>query len=288
MKSINKLLPFRITQTPRVSVIIPCFQAEVTLRRAVTSLVDQKWRKDDLEIILSVDDGRDYGWVARLWPDITICKSLSRGTGPGPTRNRGIFAASGQYLAFLDADDAWSGGYLDALMPIVSRYGLAFGMTEVRSRKNDQVLVLGAGQSYLRLQDFAHWPGSFHPVMRRIDTPLFVDQPAQDVFHAMTVLAAYGKAAPLVDEARYLLYLNTASVTASHGFSHRIDASYGKMIHAQHRCLALPPYQRHQIIKALTIRRRWNRRFLVESERQKGQISFYHFLAKALNQNPCT
>jgi glycosyltransferase involved in cell wall biosynthesis len=282
VKSINKLLPFRITRTPLVSVIIPCFQAEATLRRAVASLVDQKWCKDDLEIILSVDDGRDYAWVARLWPNITICKSFSRGTGPGPTRNRGILAASGQFLAFLDADDMWSGGYLDALMPIVSRHGLAFGVTEVRSSEKDQVLVLGERQNHLCLQDFGRWPGSFHPVMRRIDTPLFVDQPAQDVLHAMTVLAAYGKAAPLVDAARYLLYLSTESVTASHGFSHNIDLSYKQMIHSQHKRSALPPYQRHQIIKALTLRRRWNRRFLAEGAKQKEQMSFYHFLARTL------
>ncbi len=284
MKSINKHLPIRITRTPLLSVIVPCFQAETSLRRAINSIVQQGWRQDDLEIVLSVDDGRDYGWAAKIWPQTTICTNLSLGTGPGPARNRGILAASGKYLAFLDADDAWQLGYLDALMPVVARHGLAFGMTEVRSSHGDQVLVLGQGQRQLRLQDFGHWPGSFHPVMRRSDSPLFINQPAQDVFHAMVVLAAYGKAAPLMGKARYLLYLNATSVTTSHGFSQRIDRSYRQMLSALKTWPALPAYQQHQMKKALTMRLHWNRRYLAANDRHQGRISFYAFLAETLAQ----
>lgn len=280
MKSINKLLPIRITRAPLLSVIIPCFQAETSLRRAINSIVHQGWRQDDLEIVLSVDDGRDYSWAVNMWPQVTICPCLRRGTGPGPTRNRGILAASGQYLAFLDADDAWQEGYLDALMPLVSRHGLAFGKTEIRSAQGDKVLVLGEGQSQLRVQDFGRWPGSFHPVMRRSDSPLFINQPAQDVFHAMVVLGAYGKAAPLVDKATYLLYLSKTSVTASHGFSHQIDRSYRQMLNALNTWPDLSPYQQHQMRKALTLRRNWNRRFLAENKSQKEGPGFYPFLAK--------
>ena len=282
MKSINKTLPIRITRSPRLSVIIPCFQAETTLRRAIESVVRQGWRQNDLEIVLSVDDGGDYRWAADLWPHLTLCRSLRRGTGPGPARNRGICAASGQYLAFLDADDAWGDGYLDALMPLVVRHGLAFGMTEVRTSRGKQVLILGKGQSHLSISDFGRWPGSFHPVMRRNDSPLFVNQPGQDVFHAMAVLAAYGKPAALLDQARYVLHLNETSVTASHGFSHHIDRSYRQMLGALNRWTDLPPYQRHQMHKALSVRRNWNRRFLTENKSHNEGLGFYPFLASTL------
>ncbi len=54
------------------------------------------------------------------------------------------------------------------------------------------------GDGVLRLEDFGRWPGSFHPMMQREMTPFFLNQPAQDVFHAIETVAMYGDMAPLV------------------------------------------------------------------------------------------
>ena len=91
---------------PMLSVIVPCYNGEAFLSRAVDSALAQSFR--DLEIIL-VDDGSTDGSSA-------ICDSYAAqdsrvqvihqsNAGLSAARNAGMAAARGDYIAFLDADD---------------------------------------------------------------------------------------------------------------------------------------------------------------------------------------
>jgi glycosyltransferase involved in cell wall biosynthesis len=269
---------------PMVSVIIPVFRAKSTLERALLSVKAQGWPEKDIEIVLSIDDGENYNWAKKYGSHIKLCYGLAPATGAGPARNRGILAASGQFLAFLDADDQWANGYLDALYPAAKTYGLAFGQTVIHAHDGSRLMRLGdaADQNnpQLKIDDFGHWPGSFHPLMRRQITPYFLNQPAQDVFHAIESMAAIGQQAPLVAAARYQLNLNTESVTASAGFSHRLDRSYRQMgqlvLSGQTQ---VPRASQHRVIRALQNRRNWNQRFMRDGH---DYPSFYHFLADSI------
>ena len=55
-------------------------------------------------------------------------------SGAGPTRNRALQAAKGDYIAFLDADDTWEKNYLAAVLPLAQNFGAAFGSTSVLER----------------------------------------------------------------------------------------------------------------------------------------------------------
>lgn len=94
---------------PLVSVITPVFNAETVLERAVASV--QAQTLGDWEMIL-IDDGSDDGSAA-LCQDLvagdTRLRLLSQpaNTGAAVARNAGLNAASGRYVAFLDADDEW-------------------------------------------------------------------------------------------------------------------------------------------------------------------------------------
>jgi glycosyltransferase involved in cell wall biosynthesis len=96
----------------RVSVVIPCFDAAHFVADAVSSVLEQG--EEHIEIIV-VDDGSSDGRaLARaLRP---FGRAVLRLDGPheglAATRNRGIAAARGRYLAFLDADDRWKPGFL--------------------------------------------------------------------------------------------------------------------------------------------------------------------------------
>ncbi len=233
VKSMNKMLYQHGSQMPSISVVIPVFHSKSTLKRALYSIKKQVWPQKHVEIILSIDDGKNYDWAEKYWSNITICSGYAPATGAGPTRNRGILASTGRYLAFLDSDDEWADGYLDALYPVAETHGLAFGQTVVHSHDGTYLMSLGhipddrGGQ--LRFDDFGRWPGSFHPMMQREMTPFFLNQPAQDVFHAIETMAMFGGMFPLVGAANYRLNLNAGSVTASAGFSHRLDWSYRHM-----------------------------------------------------------
>jgi glycosyltransferase involved in cell wall biosynthesis len=100
-----------IPAAPRISVIIPAYNAEGFVRRAVDSVLAQSFQ--DFELLV-VDDGSTdatrevlaaYGNRLRLLP--------KDNGGPAAARNHGLRHARGKYVAFLDADDYWQPGKLE-------------------------------------------------------------------------------------------------------------------------------------------------------------------------------
>ena len=88
-----------------VSVVIPTFNCARLLRHAVVSAVEQT---APLREIIVVDDGSTddaADAIASQGPSITYIRQPNN--GPSAARNRGAEAASGLWLAFLDADDRW-------------------------------------------------------------------------------------------------------------------------------------------------------------------------------------
>lgn len=93
-----------------ISVIVPCYQAEKTIIRAVDSILKQSLQVS--EIIL-VDDGSTddtpeiISKLVSLNKGLIFAISLDFNSGVSTARNAGWEIASHQYIAFLDADDAW-------------------------------------------------------------------------------------------------------------------------------------------------------------------------------------
>ena len=87
-----------------VSVVIPAFNAAVTLSETLQSAIAQT--QPAIEIIV-VDDGSMDGTaeVAASYPGVRVIRQPN--AGPGAARNTGIQAASGDWIAFLDSDDIW-------------------------------------------------------------------------------------------------------------------------------------------------------------------------------------
>jgi glycosyltransferase involved in cell wall biosynthesis len=95
---------------PRVSVIIPYFNAGKFIEEAIASIREQAYTP--LEIIL-VDDGSTDRIADRVeaWgEDIVFLRQENK--GQAAARNRGITHATGDIIAFLDADDYWPHGKL--------------------------------------------------------------------------------------------------------------------------------------------------------------------------------
>lgn len=89
---------------PAVSVVIPAHDAERYLGAAVASALAQT--APPLEVVVIDDGSRDgTGEVARGLP-VRYLRQENRGIGA--TRNRGVQAARGEFVAFLDADDLWA------------------------------------------------------------------------------------------------------------------------------------------------------------------------------------
>lgn len=88
---------------PRFSVIIPAFNAAATLARAIESVGSQTWPAHE---IIVVDDGSSDASAEvalRFGAAVRLIRQPNRGVSMA--RNAGAAAATGDWLAFLDADD---------------------------------------------------------------------------------------------------------------------------------------------------------------------------------------
>jgi len=93
-----------------VSVVIPCYRCEQTLKRAIDSVCQQTSKPaevilvndasgDDTLIMLRKFELQYSGWIKVI--------SLDKNQGAASARNAGWAIATQPYIAFLDADDSW-------------------------------------------------------------------------------------------------------------------------------------------------------------------------------------
>ena len=122
---------------PLVSAIIIFHNAGAFLREAIDSVFAQT--RGSWELLL-VDDGSDDGSemmareVAGAYPDRVryISHQDRENRGVGAARNLGIAHASGEFIAFLDADDIWLPEKLDeqiTLFALHPQVGMVYGRT---------------------------------------------------------------------------------------------------------------------------------------------------------------
>lgn len=103
-----------------VSVVVPSYNARPWLAEAIRSAQAQSLAP--LEIIV-VDDGSTDGSVETArQAGATRIVSDGVNRGPSATRNRGIQAASGDLVAFLDADDRWLPDHLERSAATLERH----------------------------------------------------------------------------------------------------------------------------------------------------------------------
>jgi glycosyltransferase involved in cell wall biosynthesis len=110
------------TAKPLISVVIPVFNGAPFVPKAVASVRNQTVQ--DVEI-LAVDDGSTDGSqdvLSKLKQTHGITWFQETHGGPARSRNRGIAAARGDYVALLDCDDVWLPEKLEAQLELLRRH----------------------------------------------------------------------------------------------------------------------------------------------------------------------
>jgi glycosyltransferase involved in cell wall biosynthesis len=116
----------------RVSVVIPAYNAGAFLERSVTSVWNQTYPRDAIELLV-VDDGSQDGTralaerLARRSPVamrvLTHAGGVNRGVAP--SRQRAVREATGECIALLDADDAFLPERLEATVDALNAHRTA-------------------------------------------------------------------------------------------------------------------------------------------------------------------
>lgn len=122
-----------MTKTPKISVIVPCFNHGEFLPEAIASVLAT--RRDDVEIIV-VDDGSTDERTREETEAIAaqgIKVIRKQNGGPASARNAGIAIAHGEYILPLDADNLIRPSYIDRGIQILDQrreVGIVYGDAE--------------------------------------------------------------------------------------------------------------------------------------------------------------
>ncbi len=110
--------------TPLVSVIMPAYNAQKYISEAVTSVRNQTWQRWELIIVNDGSTDSTPAIVADFCRQDDRIRLITRENGKlAKARNTGLAAASGDFIAFLDADDTWQPGKLEQQMHVYEETG---------------------------------------------------------------------------------------------------------------------------------------------------------------------
>ena len=103
-----------------VSVIIPAYDSEATIGPTLDSVAAQTW-DGDLEVIVVDDGSTDATAEVAAAHELSPRVVSQQNTGVVGARRRGIEEATGEWIAFLDADDRWLPEKLATQLPVARR-----------------------------------------------------------------------------------------------------------------------------------------------------------------------
>jgi glycosyltransferase involved in cell wall biosynthesis len=156
-----------------ISVIIPAYNAERTILETITSVQQQTF--SDFELIVINDGSTDRTLELLNTVEDARLKIFSYSNGGLPVaRNRGISQATGEFIAFIDADDLWTADKLELQLAALQRHpeaGVAYSWTYFMDEQRGPSYVEGSrlfeGNVYAELlvNNFLH--NGSNPLIRR-------------------------------------------------------------------------------------------------------------------------
>lgn len=115
-----------------VSVVLPVFERADIVSRAILSVLTQTHRRIQLVV---VDDGSSddlEGVVARFDDPRLAFVALPENRGHAAARNRGLQAATGDFVAYIDSDDWWDADLVRVLLTVLLEQDAAFAYSAQR------------------------------------------------------------------------------------------------------------------------------------------------------------
>ena len=119
-----------------VSIITPVYNAQKTIKATLDSIVSQSYKEWELILVDDASTDQSKAIVEPYLKDKRIkWIDMAQNSGAAKARNTGIDYARGQYIAFLDSDDAWDNTKLEKQLKFMSDNAYAFSFTAYRTSK---------------------------------------------------------------------------------------------------------------------------------------------------------
>lgn len=106
---------------PKLSLIMPAYNAEKTCMKAIESIISDK---SDFELIIIDDGSKDNTFnICNEYAakDARVKTYRKENGGVSSARNYGLNIANGEYVGFVDADDGVSEKYMQVLFPLMEK-----------------------------------------------------------------------------------------------------------------------------------------------------------------------
>ncbi|MEC3906316.1 glycosyltransferase family 2 protein [Tamlana sp. 2201CG12-4] len=116
-----------VNQRSLVSIVTPMYDSESYISETINTVIHQTYTNWEL---LLIDDGSKDNTLKVIqpfledFPNITLLKN-DENLGAALSRNKGIKAAKGDYIAFLDADDLWKPHKLETQLAFMKKQNCA-------------------------------------------------------------------------------------------------------------------------------------------------------------------
>lgn len=116
-----------------VSIIMPAYNAEDTIRESIKSVIEQTYKNWELIII---DDGSTDDTISIIKKQQKNDKRIKllknqKNLKVAKTRNRGLNYAKGDYIAFLDADDLWFKNKIEKQLNFMLKKNIDFSYSNI-------------------------------------------------------------------------------------------------------------------------------------------------------------
>lgn len=123
----------------KFSVVIPLFNKEDTIQRCIQSVLNQSYNNYEIVIINDGSTDNSVNQINKQFDTYNLKIFSQQNSGVSCARNKGIEMSTGNWIAFLDADDYWERSYLASIFSIITETCDSYGIIQHNYFKSNKI-----------------------------------------------------------------------------------------------------------------------------------------------------
>ena len=121
-----------------ISVIVPCYNLELYIEECLQSIIQQDYPDFELIVVDDCSTDRSVELIRAIADPRLRLIALDENEGAGVSRNVGLRAAKGEYIAFIDGDDVIGPCYLSGMLRCLLEYDADFVQSDSKLLQPDE------------------------------------------------------------------------------------------------------------------------------------------------------